>query len=261
MPGLPRGKAVKEPAAPPPEGAAPPQPVSPGMLGFSALEAVIMELAWAAGGWLSPGEIFRLLGQRRPAARSTADAVAAALARKGHPERSSRDGASYYRPARSLAGHLAAIIGGLLERSPDTAAGGSQRAGSPGARIAVCYDGWWYQCAAGFFARQRGTGLSVARLHEAIRWHAAGLFGIDVRSATICGAHYIGGRDGTALAQHEDELADRGIIRHDVPVTASKEVGADVELALTCYEIAVETRPDMIALLAGTATSPRWPPG
>ena len=61
----------------------------------------------------------------------------------------------------------------------------------------------------------------------------------------------MGGRDGTALAQHEDELADRGVIRHDIPVLASKEVGADVELALTCYEIAVETRPDMIALLAG----------
>jgi hypothetical protein len=68
---------------------------------------------------------------------------------------------------------------------------------------------------------------------------------------TITSAHYVGGRDGTALAQHEDELADRGVIRHDIPVVASKEVGADVELALTCYEIAVEARPDMIALLAG----------
>ena len=214
-----------------------------------------MELAWAAEGWLSADEMFRLLGQRRPAVRSTADAVIAALVRKRHLERSSRDGASYYRPARSLAGHLAAIIGGLLERSPDTAAtlelAGVSGPGGPGARIAVCYDGWWYQHAAGFFARERGTGLSMAGLHDAIRWHAAGLFGIDVRSATICGAHSLGGGDGTAFSRHEDELADRGIVRHDVPVTASKEVGADVELALTCYEIAVETRPDMIALLAG----------
>lgn len=225
------------------------------MLGFSALELVIMELAWSARGWLCADEISRLLGQRRPATRSTAESVVAALARKGHLEQSSCNGTSYYRPVRSLAEHLAGIISGLLERSPDTAAtlelAGVSVPGSPGVRIAVCYDGWWYQNAAGFFARERGTGLSVAGLHDAIRWHAAGLFGIDVRRVTICGAHYIGGRDGTALAQHEDELADRGIIRHDVPVTASKEVGADVELALTCYEIAVETRPDMVALLAG----------
>jgi predicted transcriptional regulator/uncharacterized LabA/DUF88 family protein len=242
-----------QPACPEPGGS--PRPPGPGMLGFSALELVIMELAWAAGGWLSAGEVFALLDQRRPTARRTAESVVAALVRKGHLERSSRDGTWRYRPVRPLAAHLAMLISSLLECSPDTAAtleaAGASRPGRPEVRIAVCYDGWWYQHAAEYLARERGTGLSIAGLHDAIRWHAAGLFEIAVRDVTISAAHYIGGRDGTALAQHEDELADRGIIRHDVPVTASKEVGGDVELALTCYELAAQTRPDMIALLAG----------
>ena len=134
---------------------------------------------------------------------------------------------------------------------PPTASQPADVSGQTEVRIAVCYDGWWYQHAAGFFDRARGTALSVAGLHDAIRWYSAGLFRVAVQRVTITSAHYVGGRDGTAIAQHEDELADRGVIRHDIPVVASKEVGADVELALTCYEIALETRPDLIALLAG----------
>jgi hypothetical protein len=38
-------------------------------------------------------------------------------------------------------------------------------------------------------------------------------------------------------------MADLGIIRHDVPVSRGKgEVGADVEFALTCYQVSIPNK-------------------
>src|SRR5712691_1080037 len=130
---------------------------------------------------------------------------------------------------------------------------GIPAAASPLVQLAVCYDGCWYQNAARFFVRMRGAQLSVAGLHDAFRWHAAGVFGCPVQRVAVTQAHYVAGRDpGAPSAGWDQVLADHGIIRHDVPVTAGKgEVGADVEFALTCYQIACETSPDMIVLLAG----------
>jgi hypothetical protein len=168
-----------------------------------------------------------------------------------------------YQAARPLARHLAQLISGLLARSPDRAATLALAGvtapppgdpGQPAVAIVVCYDGCWYQHAARFLAHERGAAISMAGLHDAIRWHAASVFSCPVQRVTITQAHYVAGRDaagrdGPGWAQ---ALADRGIIRHDVPVTAGKgEVGADVELALTCWQAACETSPDMIALLAG----------
>ena len=123
----------------------------------------------------------------------------------------------------------------------------------PDIRIAVCYDGCWYQNAARYFVRMRGAQLSLPGLHDALRWHAAGVFGCAVQRVTITQAHYVAGRDTDAPSAGWDQmLADHGIIRHDVPVSRGKgEIGADVELALTCYQVAFEGRPDMIVLLAG----------
>lgn len=43
-----------------------------------------------------------------------------------------------------------------------------------------------------------------------------------------------------------------GVVRHDVPVTPQKgEIGADVELALTCYQAACEQRADAVVLMSG----------
>ncbi len=116
---------------------------------------------------------------------------------------------------------------------------GIPAAASPLVQLAVCYDGCWYQNAARFFVRMRGAQLSVAGLHDAFRWHAAGVFGCPVQRVAVTQAHYVAGRDAGAPSDGWDQLlADHGIIRHDVPVTAGKgEVGADVELALTCYQI------------------------
>jgi NYN domain/Helix-turn-helix domain len=128
--------------------------------------------------------------------------------------------------------------------------------GAPGpARvgIAVCYDGCWYQNAARFFVRMRGAQLSVAGLHDAFRWHAAGVFGCPVQRVAVTQAHYVAGLNADAPPAGWDQvLADHGIIRHDVPVSVGKgEIGADVELALTCYQIACEGSADMIVLVAG----------
>ena len=243
-----------------PGGASQVPPVSPGLLGFSALEAVIMELAWAAGGELSMEEIREHLDQHRPTAPSTVQAVAAALVRKGHLERPSLDGIWYYRAAQTPARHLGQLIGGLLGASPDrastlalaglTEAPADGRAG-PGVRVAVIYDGCWYQHTARFFTHDRQAAPSLAGLHDAIRWHAAGLFGCPVQRVTISHAHYVAGRTEVSC-WWEEEMADHGVICHPVPVTAGKgEVGGDVELALTCYQLACETVPDLIVLLAG----------
>ncbi len=125
--------------------------------------------------------------------------------------------------------------------------------GQAGMGIAVCYDGCWYQNAARFFLQMRCAELSIRGPHDAFRWHAAGVFGCAVQRVAVTQAHYVAGRDPDAPSACWDQvLADHGVVRHDVPVTAGKgEVGADVEFALTCYQIAREGRPDMIVLVAG----------
>jgi hypothetical protein len=108
-----------------------------------------------------------------------------------------------------------------------------------------------YTHAARYFTRAHGAEISLAGLHDVLRWHAAGLFGCPVQRVVIVAAHYLAGQD-RARPGWDQVLADQGIIRHDVPVTAAKgEVGADVELALTCYQLACETSPDVMVLLAG----------
>lgn len=125
--------------------------------------------------------------------------------------------------------------------------------GWPAVRIVVCYDGVWYQHVARYFAWERGAPVSLAGLHDAIRWHAAAIFGGPARRAVIIQAHYVAGRAGPSA--WDQVLADHGIMRHDVPITAGakKEVGADVELALTCLQAASDTSPDLLVLLSGDA--------
>lgn len=234
-------------------------PIDPGLLGLGALEAVIMEVVWAAGSWVSLEEIRTYLEQCRSAGPSTAETVAAALVRKGLLIRASRDGGWGYRAAATPAGYLGQRIGRLLGASPDRAttlaqagiteapAGGLTRAG---ARIAVFYDGYWYQHADRYFAWDRGELLSVAGLHDAIRWHAAGLLGCPVQQVTISHALYVVGDVGIPN-WWEELLPDHGVICHQVPVAGGKELGGDVELALACYQLACETDLDLIVLLAG----------
>jgi predicted transcriptional regulator len=237
-----------------------PAPGRPGLPGFSALEALIIELAWAAGSDLDISQICERVSEHQLAAPSTVDRVVRALVRKGHLERSGRDGSWQYRPARTMAAHLGQLIAALLARSPDQArtlalAGIPTPAGSrpacTGVQVAICYDGCWYQHAARCLAHERGGTLSVAGLHDAIRWHAAAVFSRPVQQVTISQAHYIAGQS-LHSSWCDSPMADHGVLYHPVPVTAAKgEVGADVELALTCYQLACETNPDMVVLMAG----------
>ena len=108
-------------------------------------------------------------------------------------------------------------------------------------RVAVCCDGCFYQHAVGYFAWERGTQISLAGLHDVIRWHAAGLFGCPVQQVAITAAHYIAAQNSSPPGW-DRELAGHAITAHEVPVTAAKgEVGADVEPALACYQVACET--------------------
>jgi hypothetical protein len=240
-------------------------PVSPGLPGLGELEAAVMAVAWAADGDpLTAGEISRRLEDRRPGAGGAVEAAVGGLARSGYLQRVSCDGGWRYQAYRPLAGHLAQLISGLLARSPDRAAtlaqagitaGPADGPGGPAVSIVVCYDGCWFQNAARFLGHERGAPVSLAGLHDAIRWHAAALFGCPVRRVAITRAHYVAGRDPArqdGSFPPDEALADAGIIRHDMPVTAAKgEVGADVELALTCWEAACDTGPDLVVLLAG----------
>jgi hypothetical protein len=155
------------------------------------------------------------------------------------------------------AGHPAQMAGGPPDPAgpgpvlpPGSAGTAYPGAVQPAAAIAVVYDGCWYRYVCRALARRHGARLSPAGLRDAIRWYAAGALSVPVQSAVITEIHYVTGRTGTwTWDQKTDEY---GVTRHDVPVTPGKgEVGADVELALTCYQIASETRVTMIALLAG----------
>lgn len=234
--------------------------VSPGLLGFSALEATIMELAWAVGGELSMKEIEEHLDQHRAVRPTTVRTGAGALVRRGHLVRSGRDGAWGYRAVRTPAEHLGQLAGRLLGASPDrastlagagvTEAHADDLAG-PGPRVVVLYDGCWYEHATKFFAQTRRGMPSVAGVHDAIRWHAAGLFSVPVQRVTISQAHFVIGQTGIE-SWWAQEMTDHGVVCHRVPVTKKKgEVGGDVELVLICYQIACELAPDLIVLFAG----------
>jgi hypothetical protein len=91
----------------------------------------------------------------------------------------------------------------------------------------VCYDGCWHTHAARYFASTQGAEISLAGLHDVLRWHATGLFGCPVQKVAIVAAHHVAGQDSSRPGW-DQVLADHGIIGHDVPVTAAKgEAGAD----------------------------------
>jgi hypothetical protein len=66
--------------------------------------------------------------------------------------------------------------------------------GCAAVRVAVCDDGCFYQHAARYFAWERGTQISLAGLHDVIRWHAPALFGCPVHQVAITAARYIAGQ-------------------------------------------------------------------
>jgi len=83
------------------------------------LEAAVMNVLWERGGWLTPGEVHRVLTIERPLAYTTAMTILVRLAEKGRLERV-RDGRAYaYRPLQSREEHAASRMGELLVNAGD----------------------------------------------------------------------------------------------------------------------------------------------
>lgn len=118
-------------------------------------------------------------------------------------------------------------------------------------RVAVCYDGGWWQNLARYVRHWRpGKQVNLAGYHDVLRWHIAGLSRYPVERVAVREAHYIAG--ATPPIPWASELASLGVVRHVVPVTRQKgQIGADVELALTCYQAAHEQRADVVVLMSG----------
>lgn len=126
----------------------------------------------------------------------------------------------------------------------------STAAGGPVFGVVVCYDGWWWSNVARYIRHSRGAQVSFAGLHDAIRWHVARLCGHPVEHVAAGEAHYVAGN--VQPVPWARELDSLGIIRHDVPVTPRKgEIGADAELALSCYQAARDSGASAVVLMSG----------
>lgn len=78
------------------------------------LEREVLEVMWADGGWLTPGEVHQVLGERRELAYTTVMSVMSNLWKKELLERR-RDGRAYaYHPVESREERAAALMADAL---------------------------------------------------------------------------------------------------------------------------------------------------
>ena len=90
-----------------------------GKLQMGELEAMVMDVLWDRGGWLSPGETHEIVAARRTLAYTTVMTILVRLWQKGRLERQ-RDGRAYvYRPTQSRAEYVATSMQSLLTRVGD----------------------------------------------------------------------------------------------------------------------------------------------
>lgn len=83
-------------------------------LPMGELEARVMDVLWDRGGWLSPGEVHDVLGEKRPLAYTTVMTILVRLWQKERLERQ-RDGRAYvYRPLQSREEYAAMRMSELL---------------------------------------------------------------------------------------------------------------------------------------------------
>lgn len=88
-------------------------------LPVGALEEAVMEVLWADGGWLTPGEVQTRLDRNRPLGYTTVTTVLVRLAGKGRLERR-RDGRAFaYHPTVSRAEWSALRMGEALTGGGD----------------------------------------------------------------------------------------------------------------------------------------------
>lgn len=90
-----------------------------GKLQMGELEAMVMDVLWDRGGWLTPGETHEVIAARRSLAYTTVMTILVRLWQKGRLERQ-RDGRAYvYRPTQSREEYIAAGMQSLLVRVGD----------------------------------------------------------------------------------------------------------------------------------------------
>lgn len=83
-------------------------------LATGELEAGVLDVLWARGGWLTPGEVHDVLDAQRPLAYTTVMTILVRLWQKGRLERQ-RDGRAYaYRPLQTKEEVAAARMGEVL---------------------------------------------------------------------------------------------------------------------------------------------------
>jgi predicted transcriptional regulator len=83
------------------------------------LEAMVMDVLWDRGGWLSPGETHEIIAAQRSIAYTTVMTILVRLWQKDRLERQ-RDGRAYvYRPTQSREEYIAAGMQSLLTRVGD----------------------------------------------------------------------------------------------------------------------------------------------
>ena len=90
-----------------------------GKLQMGELEAMVMDVLWDRGGWLTPGETHEIIAARRTLAYTTVMTILVRLWQKGRLERQ-RDGRAFvYRPFQTREEYVAAGMQSLLTRVGD----------------------------------------------------------------------------------------------------------------------------------------------
>jgi predicted transcriptional regulator len=83
------------------------------------LEAMVMDVLWDRGGWLTPGETHEIISTRRTLAYTTVMTILVRLWQKDRLERQ-RDGRAYvYRPTQTREEYVACSMQSLLTRVGD----------------------------------------------------------------------------------------------------------------------------------------------
>ena len=78
------------------------------------LEALVMDVLWDRGGWVTTGEVHEMVAPDKPIAYNTVNTILTRLWRKGRLERQ-RDGRAYaYHPVDTRDAHTAARMQQLL---------------------------------------------------------------------------------------------------------------------------------------------------
>ncbi|MFG1858502.1 NYN domain-containing protein [Actinomadura geliboluensis] len=120
-------------------------------------------------------------------------------------------------------------------------------------RVSVFYDGHWFSRVADHVASSHSrlnARLSLHGLHAAFRWY---LSPGEPDRAELVEIHYVRGRPASASGRSawDRVLAQAEVVRHDVPIEAGKELGADVELALTVAETVRAHALNVVILVTG----------